>query len=418
MSNTILIMGTLDTKAKELNYLRRSIEEAGARTLMMDISCKTGPAEYPCDISCQAVAREVGMDFKAIEKLDKISAVKKMIQGAVNVVMKLVAEKKCQGIIGLGGANGAEITCTVMRALPVGFPKLMVTCVASGNTRPYVGTKDIIMVNTISDISLNRLTRRIIGNAARAIAHMGQEEFSAGEERKPQVCMSTFGLTGPCVSRARELLERKGYEVIELHSSGTGGMALEELVKSGEISGVLDITTSELVDDLVEGMYSAGPHRLEAAGAMGVPQVISLGALDFGNFGPKETVPRRFIGRNFFFYAPSITLMRTSVAENKILGKQIAEKANASKGPTAVMIPRKGFSGLDRAGAQKMTTIDGTVTGDWHDESANLALIDSIRQHLDTSVVKWVEMDVHINDPEFADAAVTLLDEMIGRTGI
>lgn len=412
MSNTVLIMGTLDTKAKELDYLRQAIRRTGVQTLLMDISCKCGPTEYPCDISCRAVAEEIGMDIKEIEQLDKISAVQKMIQGAVKVVVKRVLEKKCQGIIGLGGANGAEIACTVMRALPVGFPKLMVTCVASGNTRPYVGTKDIMMVNTVSDISLNRITKRIINNAARAIAHMAQEEYSADEEQKPQICISTFGLTQPCVNRARELLETKGFEVIELHSSGTGGMALEELVRSGEISGVLDITTSELVDDMVEGMYSAGPHRLEAAGAMGVPQVVSLGALDFGNFGPKETVPRRFRNRNFFCYAPSITLMRTNVEENRILGETIAAKLNASTGPVAVIIPRKGFSALDRAGAKKMTTLDGTVTGDWHDEAANAALIESIRRHLDLSKVQWVEMDAHINDPEFAEAAVALLDHM------
>lgn len=406
-------MGTLDTKAKELNYLRRAIESTGVQSLLMDISCQYEPTEYPYDISCKTVAREIGMEFTEIEQLDKISAVKKMMEGAVKVVTKMVAEKKCQGIIGLGGANGAEITCTAMRALPVGFPKLMVTCVASGNTRPYVGTKDIMMVNTISDISLNRITKRIINNAARAIAHMAQEESSVDEDLKPQICISTFGLTQPCVNRARELLERKGFEIIELHSSGTGGMALEELVTSGEISGVLDITTSELVDDMVEGMYSAGPHRLEAAGAMGVPQVISFGALDFGNFGPIETVPRRFRDRNFFFYAPSITLMRTSVEENKTLGKKIAEKANASTGPVAIIIPQKGFSELDRAGAKKRTTIDGTVSGEWHDEKANSALIDTIKRYLDVSKVELLEMDAHINDAEFAEAAVALLCKLM-----
>ena len=200
-------------------------------------------------------------------------------------------EGKIQGVIGLGGANGAEIACAVMRALPVGFPKVMVTCVASGNTRPYVGAKDIIMVNSIGDISLNRITKKIIVNAARAIAHMAKGTPFHEDVVRPQICISTFGTTLPCVERAKELLENKGYEVIELHASGTGGIALEELVSSGEISGVLDITTSELVDDLVEGVYSAGPHRLEAAGRMGIPQVISLGALDFGNFGGKETIP-------------------------------------------------------------------------------------------------------------------------------
>lgn len=413
MTDTVLILGTLDTKAKELDYLRSAVEDTGVQTLMMDISGRSGPAEYACDISGETVAQAVGMNFSEIEKLDKITAVRKIMDGATRVATQLVDEEKCQGIVGLGGANGAEISCAVMRELPLGFPKLMVTCVASGNTRPYVGTSDIMMVNTISDISLNRFTKRIINNSARAIACMAQSASATDEELKPQICISTFGLTGPCVNRARELLEQKGFEVIELHSSGAGGMALEELARTGEISGVLDITTSELVDEMIEGMYSAGPDRLEAAGEMAVPQVVSFGALDFGNFGPKETVPLKFKDRNFFCYAPSITLMRTTVEENIILGKKISAKVNAGNGPAVVLIPRKGFSALDRAGAIQMTTLDGKVTGDWHDEAANSALIDTIKKNLDTSKVKLVEMDAHINDPEFADAAVILLVDMI-----
>ena len=222
-------------------------------------------------------------------------------------------------------------------------------------------------------------------------------------------------VTLPCVERAKSLLEEKGFEVIELHSSGTGGMALEELVRTGEISGVLDITTSELVDELVGGMYSAGPHRGEAAGSMGVPQVISVGALDFGNFGAKETVPEKYKDRNFFPYTPSITLMRTDVDENRILGKIIAEKANRSTGPVAIIIPLKGFSALDRLGGPKMTIIEGSISGEWHDEMANSALIDSIKAHLDSSKVKLMEVQAHINDPEFAETAVDLLSGMMKR---
>jgi uncharacterized protein (UPF0261 family) len=179
------------------------------------------------------------------------------------------------------------------------------------------------------------------------------------------------------------------------------------------MSGVLDITTSELVDELVEGMYSAGPHRIEAAGSMGIPQVISVGALDFGNFGGKETVPEKYRNRKFFFYTPSITLMRTDVEENRILGKTIAEKANRSTGPAAIIIPLKGFSALDRSGGPKMTTIEGSTSGEWHDETANSALIESIKDHLDSSKAKLFEVDAHINDPEFAEIAVDLLIKMI-----
>ncbi|MFH1624696.1 MAG: Tm-1-like ATP-binding domain-containing protein, partial [Pseudomonadota bacterium] len=313
MTKTILVIGTLDTKAKELGYLRERIEAEGVKCLMMDVSCKSEAPKFPSEVSCRAVANEIGKDFKEIIGLDKISAVQMMTQGATRISERMLAEEKFQGVIGLGGANGAEIACTVMRTLPIWFPKLMVTCVASGNVRPYVGAKDIMMANSIGDISLNRITKRVINNAACAIANMASKESLEEEEIRPQVCISTFGVTLPCVERAKGLLEEKGFEVIELHASGTGGMALEELVRSGEISGVLDITTSELVDDLVGGMYSAGPERLEAAGTMGVPQVISLGGLDFGNFGSRETVPPGYKDRNFFLYTPSITLMRTNV---------------------------------------------------------------------------------------------------------
>jgi len=415
MARRILVIGTLDTKAKELVYLRGRIEDEGVKTLFMDVSCKSERSEFPSDVSCRAVAKEVEKEFEEIAQTDKISALKLMTDGAMKIAERMAAAGKFHGIIGLGGANGAEMACSVMRILPVGFPKLMVTCVASGNVRPYVGTKDIMMANSIGDISLNRITKRIMSNAARAIANMAKAGPLEEEEIKPQICLSTFGVTLPCVETAKGLLEEKGFEVIELHSSGTGGMALEELVRSGEMSGVLDITTSELVDELVGGMYSAGPHRVEAAGALGIPQVISVGALDFGNFGAKETVPEKYRDRNFFFYTPSITLMRTNVEENRILGKILAVKANRSVGPVAIIIPKKGFSALDRSGGPKMTTIEGSISGDWHDEMANSALIESLKGHLDSSKVKLMEVDAHINDPEFAEIAVDLLTSMMKR---
>jgi uncharacterized protein (UPF0261 family) len=415
MRGTVLIIGTLDTKAKDLRYLQSKLEAEGAQTLLMDVSCKSQPIEDFSGISCRTVAMAGGSEFRAVAGLDKISAVQIMIKGATKITNGIFDEGKIQGVIGLGGANGAEIACAVMRTLPVGFPKVMVTCVASGNTRPYVGAKDIIMVNSIGDISLNRITRKIITNAARAVAHMAKGEPFHEEVSGPQICISTFGTTLPCVERAKELLEKEGYEVIELHASGAGGIALEELVGSGEISGVLDITTSELVDDLVDGMYSAGPQRLEAAGRMGIPQVISLGALDFGNFGGKETIPARYRERSFFFYTPSITLMRTSVEESRILGERIAMKANKATGPTAIIVPLRGFSALDREGGKKMVAIDGRARGEWHDQAANQALIDSIKANLDSSKVFLMEVDAHINDPPFAEAAVELLVRMMGE---
>jgi uncharacterized protein (UPF0261 family) len=341
-----------------------------------------------------------------------------MSAGAAKKVLKMVAQEEFYGMMAMGGGNGTEIATYVMRQLPVGFPKIMVSCVASGNVRPYVGTKDIIMIYSIGDISLNRITKRIINNAVLALRGMVSEKVETEEEKKPQICISTFAVTLPCVERARNLLHEKGFEVIELHASGSGGMALEELVRSGEISGVLDITASEVVNELLGGIYSAGPHRLEAAGAAGVPQVISLGAYDFANFGPKDTLPEKYKGRNFFFYTPSITLMRTNVEENHLFGKVIANKLNKSCGPTALLVPRNGFSALDREGSGRhKLSLEGTIRGEWYDPEADLALIDSLKRHLDLSRVLLREVDLHINDPQFAEMAVDLLGNFMQPMG-
>ena len=418
MGKPVLVIGTLDTKEKEIIYLRKRIEAAGLRVLFLDVSCKTQKPATPVEISCEAVAGEDGKTFAEISQLDKISAVRIMSAGAAKKVLKMVAQEEFYGMIAMGGGNGTEIATYVMRQLPVGFPKIMVSCVASGNVRPYVGTKDIIMVYSIGDISLNRITKRIINNAVLALRGMVSEKVETEEEEKPQICISTFAVTLPCVERARNLLHEKGFEVIELHASGSGGMALEELVRSGEISGVLDITASEVVNELLGGIYSAGPHRLEAAGAAGVPQVISLGAYDFANFGSKETIPEKYKGRNFFFYTPSITLMRTNVEENNLFGKVIANKLNKSCGPTALLVPRNGFSALDREGSGRhKMSLDGTIRGEWYDPGADLALIDSLKEHLDPSRVLLQEADCHINDPQFAEMAVKLLCRLMQTRG-
>jgi len=418
MVKPVLVLGTFDTKEKEIIYLRKRIEAEGLRVLFMDVSCRTQKLGAPVEVSCEAVAGEEGKTFSEVSQLDKISAVRVMSAGAAKKVLKMVTQEEFYGMIAMGGGNGTEIATYVMRQLPVGFPKIMVSCVASGNVRPYVGTKDIVMIYSIGDISLNRITKRILTNAVLALRGMVSGKVETEEEEKPQVCISTFAVTLPCVERARNLLHEKGFEVIELHASGSGGMALEELVRSGEISGVLDITASEVVNELLGGIYSAGPHRLEAAGAIGVPQVISLGAYDFANFGPKETIPEKYKGRNFFFYTPSITLMRTNAEENNLFGKVIANKLNKSCGPTAILIPLKGFSALDRKGSGRYKmSMEGTMTGEWYDPEVDLALTNSLKQHLDLSKVLLQEVDLHINDPQFAEIAVDLLGSLMQQVG-
>jgi uncharacterized protein (UPF0261 family) len=287
-----------------------------------------------------------------------------------------------------------------MRALPVGVPKLMVSTLASGDTRPYVGAVDVTMMYSVVDISgVNSVSARIMANAAGAMA--GMVGATVPElEAKPLVGATMFGVTTPCVTRARERLEELGYEVLVFHATGSGGQSLEALVRDGFLAGVLDATTTELADELVGGVLSAGPDRLEAAAAAGVPQVVSLGALDMVNFGPRETVPPQFEGRNIYVHNPTVTLMRTTPDECAELGRQIGRKLSAAKGPTALFVPLKGVSMIDVAGQP------------FHDEAADEALFTALRETLDDSV-ETHEVDTDINDPEFAVAMADRLHAMI-----
>jgi uncharacterized protein (UPF0261 family) len=294
-----------------------------------------------------------------------------------------------------------------MRALPFGVPKLMVSTLASGQVRQYVGVRDILMLHSVVDISgLNRISRTVLANAAGAMIGMvrqgGTPPTAAGESGdKPLLAASMFGVTTPCVEAGRRALEAHGFEVLVFHATGTGGMTMESFIADGLIAGVLDITTTELADELVGGILGAGRDRLTAAGLRGVPQVISLGALDMVNFGPPETVPEKFRGRRFYQHNPTVTLMRTTPEENDRLGKEIAEKASAARGPTAVLVPRRGVSAIDRAGQPF-----------WWPE-ADDALFQSLRQWMSPRV-RLIEADLHINDPEFADLAARTLLDLLG----
>jgi uncharacterized protein (UPF0261 family) len=285
-----------------------------------------------------------------------------------------------------------------MRALPFGVPKLMVSTLASGQVRQYVGVRDVLMMHSVVDISgLNRISRRVLSNAAWAMIGMigqgerGTDVPQAGEE-KPLVTATMFGVTTPCVEAARRAVEEQGYEVLVFHATGTGGQTMESFIADGLIRGVLDLTTTELADELVGGILTAGRDRLTAAALKGVPQVISLGALDMVNFGPPETVPEKFRGRRFYQHNPTVTLMRTTPDENDRLGKEIAEKASAARGPTAVLVPLRGVSAIDAEGKPF-----------WWPE-ADAALFGSLRLWLSPHV-ELIELDLHINDPAFAAAA-------------
>jgi uncharacterized protein (UPF0261 family) len=309
-------------------------------------------------------------------------------------------------VLALGGSAGTTIGTAAMRAVPVGVPKVMVSTLASGDVRPYVGTRDVTMMYSVVDISgLNRISRRVLANAAGAMIGMQKWPVASGQwpektEDKPLVTATMFGVTTPCVEAARKPVEAAGFEVLVFHATGTGGRTMEGLIRDGLIAGVLDLTTTELADELAGGVMAAGPDRLTAAALAGVPQVISVGAVDMVNFGPPETVPEKYKDRRFYRHNPTVTLMRTTPEENDRIGKEIAEKASAAKGPTAILLPLKGVSAIDAEGKPF-----------WWPE-ADAALFQSVRNWVAPGV-EVVELDLHINDPAFAAAAAERLLRMM-----
>jgi uncharacterized protein (UPF0261 family) len=402
---TVALFGTLDTKGREYAYLAERVRAHGCDVLLVDVGILGEPLTEP-HVTRAEVAAAAGEDVAALARSgDRGAAVTAMGRGAAATALRLQADGELDAIAGLGGSGGSSIVTEAMRALPVGVPKLMVSTLASGDTRPYVGAVDVTMTYSVVDIAgLNQVSRRILANAAGAIAGMAQAEIGetgAGEER-PLVGATMFGVTTPCVTRAREELERRGYEVLVFHATGTGGRAMEGLVESGFLRGVLDITTTELCDDLVGGVLSAGPERLEAAGRAGLPQVVSLGALDMVNFGARETVPPRFEDRTLHVHNAAVTLMRTTPAECAELGRRIAAKLAAASGPVTLFMPLRGVSMIDAEGQP------------FHDPEADEALFEALRSGLAGSAVEVVELDMNINDPEFAMAMAERLDQLVG----
>ena len=398
----VVILGTLDTKGLELKYVKDIIESVDLETMTINVGILGEPYYLP-EISSSDVAATAGFNLKElIEKNDRGEAIEAMMLGAANIVERMGAEGEIAGIISLGGSAGTTIGTYAMQKLAVGIPKLMVSTLASGDTRPYVGDKDITMMYSVVDISgLNSLSNRILSNAANALAGMVKGKTLVDSEAKPLVAATMFGVTTSCVTKAREYLEEKGYEVLVFHATGAGGKAMEGLIESGFIKGVLDITTTEWCDELVGGVFSAGPTRLEAAVKAGVPQVVSTGALDMVNFGSIDTVPEKFKDRNLYKHNATVTLMRTTIEENTELGKIIGGKLNMSNGRTALFLPLKGVSAIDMEGKP------------FYGPEENRALFDSLKQTIDREKVELVEMDTDINDPTFAIAAAKKLIQMM-----
>ena len=400
----IALIGTLDSKGEEFALLKKEIHQRGHETLVIDVGVLEDPHFQP-DITRDQVARAAGEDVALLkEGRDRGKAVAAMTRGVTATIQELHSQNRFQGLMGMGGTAGTSIATAAMRALPLGLPKLMISTVAGGDVSGFVGVKDIIMFPSIVDISgLNRISRQVIALAAGAVCGMVETEIPEAED-KPLIAASMFGNTTEAVETARARLEEAGYEVLIFHAVGSGGRTMESLIEEGYISGVLDMTTTELADEVVGGVLSAGPHRLEAAARTGTPAVVAPGCLDMVNFWAPDTVPAEFADRVFYEHNPNVTLMRTTPGENQVMGKLVADKLNLSEGPVTVYLPLQGVSVISAPGQP------------FYSPEADEAFREALKSHL-RSDISVIAVDANINDAEFANSAAEALLNLIERKG-
>ena len=404
MPHPILLIGTLDTKGREYAYVRDLLNRRGHSAIIVDVGVM-GEAKCPADYTAEQVARRGGRTLAELQQFgDRNSALDCMMQGAIRISLDLLASKGLGGVLALGGSGGTAIGTAVMRALPIGLPKVMLSTLASGNTKPYVGESDIAMIFPVVDIEgLNRISRPVIANAVGAVCGMAEQSYDEPPDR-PLIAASMFGVTTPCVTRLRSRLEAAGYEVVVFHATGSGGRAMENLIRSGFFDAVADITTTEWCDEIVGGVLSAGPDRLTAAAECGIPQVVSCGALDMVNFWALDTVPARFRQRTLHAHNDNVTLMRTSREECVQVAKAIVERLNQAAGPVCLFLPLKGISALD---AEDQPFCDPEAR-----QALFTTLQSGVAPHIET-----VALDLHINDPGFADHVANHLVQMLKIAG-
>jgi uncharacterized protein (UPF0261 family) len=404
MPKTVCILGAFDTKGEDHAFLREEILKLGHQVLTVNIGVLGSTTLFPVDYEATEVVRSAGLDLEKIRaRKDKAEAMKALDQGAPNLIRQLYEQQRFAGIIGMGGSGGSSIIAAAMRALPIGVPKVLVSTVASGDVSFYVRGKDITMIPSIVDVAgLNRISRLVYARAAGAICGMVRTEPVHSSDDLPIITASMFGNTTDCVSTCVKALKQKGFEVLVFHATGAGGRAMETLVADGLVEAVLDITTTEWADELCQGIFSAGPERLDAPGQRGLPHLIVPGCVDMANFGAPSTVPEKYrqAKRLFYEWNPSVTLMRTNAEENRRMGEIFAKKANVAKGPVAFLIPLKGVSMLDGDGQQ------------FCDRDADRAMLDAIKANLKPGI-PVVELDLNINDPPFAAKAVEMMLELI-----
>ena len=403
MAKTVVIVGALDTKGKEFAFVKGLIEKEGLDTLVVDFGVM-GKPEFTPDITRDEVAHKGGADLAALSTGEhKDAAMKAMAAGLKVVVGELYASGKLDGVIGMGGSGGTSIATGAMRVLPVGVPKVMVSTVGGGDVSAYAGAKDITFIPSIVDVAgINSISRAIFTNGAGAISGMVKMDRPKAEAEKPLVAASMFGNTTSCVDRARGIVEGAGYEVLVFHATGTGGKTMESLIADGYIVASMDITTTELADEVCGGVFNAGPERCLAASRKGIPAILVPGCVDMANFGGVETMPEKYQGRNIYQWNPNVTLLRTNVEENTRMGEMLAAAANASSAPVTIILPLKGVSMLDSQGGQ------------FWDPEADQACYDAIKKNLKAGIAV-IEADYNINDPEFADLCANTLLGMLKK---
>jgi len=390
------VAGTFDTKGRELHYLRQCLEKLGLRVVTVDLATSGKPS--PASVHPREVARHHPDGERAVFTDDRGSSVSAM---AVAFERFMLARRDVGGLIGAGGSGGTTLVTRAMRALPIGLPKVMVSTMASGDTRPYVGPSDICMMYSITDVSgINRISEKVLANAAHALAGMIAHPVAGDSATKPALGLTMFGVTTPCVQMVTQRLEAD-YDCLVFHATGVGGQSMEKLADSGLLAGVIDVSTTEIADEIGGGVLSAGPTRLDVFARHPLPYVGSCGALDMVNFGPWESVPERFKGRTLHRHNPTVTLMRTTVDENRAIGEFIARKLNAMSGPVRFLIPEGGVSQIDRPGQP------------FHDAQADRALFEAIERNFRAGTNRTCKrLPLHINDEAFADALVAAWREV------
>ena len=393
------VAGTFDTKGRELFFLRQCLDKLGLRVVTVDLSTSGRPS--PASVHPREVARHHPEGERAVFTNDRGSAVTAM---ALAFEQFLLTRRDLGGVIAAGGSGGTALATQAMRALPIGVPKMMVSTMASGDVRPYVGPSDICMMYSVTDVQgINRISERVLANAAHALAGMVAHPAAESAASKPALGLTMFGVTTPCVQAvARQLGE--AYDCLVFHATGTGGQSMEKLAGSGLLAGVIDVSTTEIADEIVGGTLSAGPTRLDVFAQHALPYVGSCGALDMVNFAAWNTVPERFKGRQLYRHNPNVTLMRTTPEECRAIGEFIATKLNAMVGPVRFLIPEGGVSAIDKPGAP------------FHSPEANRVLFDTIAQSFRAGTQrKLLRLPQHINDDAFANALVAAWHEVAGN---